>query len=159
VSIVLFGIAWLYGASMIHSGLKNDAIGEAGVPYAIGIILVGIGCYLAVTQFLALRATPQVVAPLKDKGDEPEYTVSNVRPLLMFAICMAWVVLLEPVGFMIVTAIVLALILWLMEFRRPVPLASLSIISSIFLFVVFDVLLRINLPGGVLGPITDTWHL
>jgi hypothetical protein len=166
---IVGGLLWLYGASQIHHTISVDPIGEAGFPVALGILFVLGGAVVALRSMRATRipapaTTSETLPPaaaddaIEGSGDEPDHPVSTVRPLLIAAACLAWIMLLKPVGFLVTTPFYLAIVLWLLEFRRPLRVVALSLGLTIGLFIVIDVLLQVNLPGGPLAPITDRIH-
>jgi putative tricarboxylic transport membrane protein len=161
---VVGGLLWLYGASLIHHTISVDPIGEAGFPVALGILFVLGGAVVALRSMVATRRDARATTPalaaeeVEGAGDEPDHAVSTYRPLFIAAACLVWILLLEPLGFLATTPFFVAGVLWLLEFRRLVRVVALALGLTIGLFIVVDVLLQVNLPGGPLAPITDRIH-
>jgi hypothetical protein len=61
-----------------------------------------------------------------------------------------WATLLKPVGFLIMTPIVLVIMLWLMDVRSVVRLAAFSLLFTFVMWLAFSQLLGIVLPYGPL---------
>ncbi|MBI2755958.1 MAG: tripartite tricarboxylate transporter TctB family protein [Chloroflexi bacterium] len=152
VVLVVAGLAWLYGASLIRRTESVDPIGESGFPIALGLLFVVGGLIIAVRVALSLRRSHQPAADGVDNTDEDAHPVSAKRPLLIWGACALWVLALEPIGFLLATPLLLAAELWLLEFRRPIPLVSVALVTTIALFVILDILLKVSLPVGPLAP-------
>ena len=73
------------------------------------------------------------------------------RIACIFGILILYVLLLEPVGFVLTTFVGSALILFLMEERSWLRLLIISASLTAVLYVAFKTGLRIPLPGGLLG--------
>lgn len=161
VLVVIGGVAWIIGAQNIRHSLKTDQIGEQGFPLILGAIFVIGGSVLVWRNYQAWRADARPQTPqINEPGDEePDLPASNTRPLVMWGVCMAWTVAVGPIGFLIVTPILIAAELWLMDFRRPIPVLVIALLGSFLMWFTFDFLLMINIPGGLLAPITDPLHL
>lgn len=162
ILVVVGGGLWLFGATFIRHSLKTDYIGEAGFAVAIGLIAVAAGIVLVIRYRGALRAAPEPgrSTAINEPGDDqPLVPASTTRPLVMWAVGGAWTFLVEPLGFLIATPILIGIELWLLGFRRHVPLVLIAVIGGTLMWIAFDFLLRINLPGGILGPLTDRLHL
>jgi putative tricarboxylic transport membrane protein len=159
IALTAFGVFYLDLASHITRSVKNDPIGERGVPYALGTFFVIGGVVLIIRALLSARRDGWVRPGANEPGDEPEYPSSSVRPLVMWAVFAAWAFFVADVGFLILTPFAIAIELWLLWFRRPIRLAALSIFGTAFIWVVFDYLLQINLPAGLLESVTEGWQL
>ena len=68
-----------------------------------------------------------------------------------FVLLLLYVLALQPLGYLISTAIFLVITILLLEPVRPTSALVVGIGSAAFLFLIFRVWLRIPLPGGVLG--------
>ena len=155
IAIVLGGILWIYGATQIHHTIEVDAIGEAGVPIALGVLFILGGLYVSVRA-----AVQRHLVPVRAKSDgEAGHPESDVRPLLIWATALVWALTVDLVGFLIVTPLVTAVLLWLLEYHSLPRLTVISIGVTLGLFLLLDVGLRVNLPAGPLAPVIDPIHL
>jgi putative tricarboxylic transport membrane protein len=75
------------------------------------------------------------------------------RPAMLVGILILFVAILEPVGFIITSLIAIALVLLVMGVRSWQALLVSSFAFSIGTFVLFDRLLGIALPAGILARI------
>lgn len=112
-------------------------------PYMIGVILLLLSI-LIILQGLIQKAKDQTIYPegvdwgkVKDVG-------------ILLAISLAYIILLEPLGFFIITPIALIVCLWFFGMRRWLSMIAIPILVTLFIFVCFEVLMSIQLPKGIL---------
>lgn len=161
IAFVIGGLAWLVGALNIRHMLKTDHIGEGGLATFLGALVVVLGLIL-VFRYLPLaraeRNTAQVT--INEPGDEEvDLPASNVRPIAFIVACTAWSVLLPVIGFLIVTPIFIAAQLWMLSYRRPLPVIAIAVGSTLAMWIIFDLILGINLPSGLHRQFTDRIRL
>lgn len=73
------------------------------------------------------------------------------RALVIFAACAAATYALEPIGYRVTIAALLVFFLGVLERRRPVMVATVSVGFSIVSYYLIADLLRVPLPHGVWG--------
>ncbi|NNC23556.1 tripartite tricarboxylate transporter TctB family protein [Salinisphaera sp. USBA-960] len=73
-----------------------------------------------------------------------------VEILLSIAILVVYSLLLEPLGFVIATTLAVGTLCWLMG-ARPVPAFLTGLIGAVVVFFLFNNLLALSLPAGLLG--------
>jgi hypothetical protein len=56
--------------------------------------------------------------------------------------------LLSFVGFLIATVLMIPAMLYLLEYRKPLMVAVITVLGTAFLFTAFQVLLGVPLPDG-----------
>ena len=113
-------------------------LGPAFLPFWTGIVLAACGLWLCARP----DADPDVSWPAF-RGFAR--AAAGLVLLLLYALA------LQPLGYLISTAIFLVITILLLEPVRPTSALVVGIGSAAFLFLVFRVWLRIPLPGGVLG--------
>lgn len=112
-----------------------DPVGAAGVPRLWIYLLVP----LALWQ-VALILRGRVAVP------------GQKRPALLFlflAAFLGYVLLLPVLGYLLASVLYLPLVLWLLGYRRPLPVAALTLGWLVFAVVVFQELLNVDLPTGI----------
>jgi hypothetical protein len=163
ISVVLvFGaIAWLVGAMNIRHMLKTDHIGEGGLAVFLGVMVLVLSISLIIRYVPLVRAEVRTnEASLNEPGDEEQdLPASNTRPIAFMAACGAWTVLLQPIGFLFATPVFIAAELWMLGYRRPVLVFVIAVTSTVAMWVIFDLILQINLPGGLHRQFTDRIRL
>ena len=113
-------------------------LGPAFLPFWTGIVLAACGLWLCARP----DADPDVSWPAS-RG--------FARAAAGFVLLLLYALALQPLGYLISTAIFLVITILLLEPVRPTSALVVGIGSAAFLFLIFRVWLRIPLPGGVLG--------
>jgi putative tricarboxylic transport membrane protein len=129
------GAAFVWGASGIETGFIVDPLGPRTFPIIIGSLLA------IASAYVLLRPDPEPEWPVRGKALE---IVGAVIVLVGYALA------LEPVGFVIATAVAAALLSWRLG-SRPVWAAVSGLGISLGIYVVFHLVLGLSLAKGPLG--------
>lgn len=134
--LVLLALAVAYGVTASgYEAMIGDPLGPATFPLVLSIPL---GLF---SLYLLMRPDP-----------EPDW--ARGRPLLRqglaLAAFVAYAYLLEPLGFIVTTALAVAVLGWLLG-GRLWQTGAAGIAIALVLFVLFHHLLSLPLPAGVLG--------
>jgi putative tricarboxylic transport membrane protein len=113
-------------------------LGPAFLPFWTGIVLAVCGLWLCVRP---VAADAEVSWPAS-RG--------FARAASGFVLLLLYALALQPLGYLISTAVFLVIAFLLLEPVRPTRALVVGIASAAFLFLIFRVWLRIPLPGGVL---------
>ena len=114
-----------------------DVIGPAAFPFVLGLIITACGAALCV---MAVR----------DAGS-PVETLPKARwPVLgaALALLLVYTHSLARLGFLVATALFIAVCLALLGERGLVRLAVAGIVASVAIFLIFGMLLGVDLPKG-----------
>jgi putative tricarboxylic transport membrane protein len=113
-------------------------LGPAFLPFWTGIVLAVCGLWLCV------RSTADA---------EVSWPTSRgfARAASGFVFLLLYALALQPLGYLISTAVFLVITILLLDPVRPTRALVVGVASAAFLFLIFRVWLRIALPGGVLG--------
>lgn len=114
-------------------------LGPAFLPFWTGILLAACGLWLCAR---AADVNAEVSSPTS-RG--------FARAAFGFVLLLLYALALQPLGYLISTAVFLVVGILLLEPVRRARALVVGIASSAFLFLIFRVWLRIPLPGGVLG--------
>jgi putative tricarboxylic transport membrane protein len=113
-------------------------LGPAFLPFWTGIVLVACGLWLCAWGVVDTEVSwPSLPAFAR--------AASGFGLLLLYALT------LQPVGYLISTALFLMIAILMFEPVRPTRAFMVGIVSAAFLFFIFRVWLRVPLPGGVLS--------
>jgi putative tricarboxylic transport membrane protein len=145
------GILWMTGS--IRMGIARDVIGPRAFPYAIGTLLLVGGLVLSLRRLRFMNAGGGFVAPEEGSEDTPDYPASAGRVLFIMVLSVAYVALLMPVGYLILTPPFVALAFVSMGERRPLYTVVIPLIWTVLTYLLFSQLLDVRMPVGPLTPL------
>ncbi len=151
--LLFLAILYLLGANGIHiyKGAGASSVGSAFYPRVLGWLLLGL-CVIQVLTVLKQRTAKPVEE--KERAEESENPPNYITILLTIVSTGAYIALLEPIGFLIMSALylfVLILILSPKQKRKIRFAALLSLTSSIIIYFLFVKGFSLVLPSGILG--------
>ncbi len=144
---VLLG-AWLCIASMRLKLGDFHTPGAGFLPFIAGALLVIFGLILMSSTVLSQKRDGEEAR--NQKGIVTSHWRSFVNPLLTVVILFGYILLLEPLGFLLTTFVCLVLLFKLSEPRRWVTPVVLSGVTAILSYLIFAVWLQCQLPKGLL---------
>jgi putative tricarboxylic transport membrane protein len=134
--LALLALAVAYGiAAGGYQAMIGDPLGPAVFPMALAITLGLLSLYL-------------IVRPDR----EPDWPRGRalLKQVLTLVAFVAYAYLLEPLGFVVSTLLAVAVLGWLLG-ARLWQAGAAGVAIALVLFVLFDTLLGLPLPAGVLG--------
>ncbi|MCG8479797.1 MAG: tripartite tricarboxylate transporter TctB family protein [Spirochaetales bacterium] len=131
---------------MMEAGIARGGPFENAASYPRTIALI-LGA-LVLIQIL-LRFFPSTRQDT-GSGERAEETPNLVRPALLVSSFAVYIGLLGSLGYHIATAPFLAIVMWICGERGRVRILVVSVLVAFSLAFVFEVLLKIVLPGGIL---------
>jgi putative tricarboxylic transport membrane protein len=144
--VVAVGGGWLLWRSVTELPFMGDS-GEPGpgyLPVLLTVCLVVLGVLLAVVS---------AVGPRARSGEAPTLSFGRVeigRAVLVWGALALCAALLEPAGFLVAGEVMVLVIILVVERMRSVAqIVALVVLPPAF-FVLFDVLLEVDLPMGFL---------
>lgn len=155
VLLLVFEI-WAYVQTLGFKVVKNAAVQPASFPQIMCIGMIIFTVVLLIQSILKLqRMNPDdpMMAPaasinvLKNKGVQ--------AAAFVIVLCIAYAALFEVLGYVLVSVIVAAIIMWLIGKRDMKQIALVSILVPLLMWFVFYKLLTVNIPMGVLQPLRD----
>ncbi|WP_424811984.1 tripartite tricarboxylate transporter TctB family protein [Roseococcus sp. YIM B11640] len=132
VLLVLAGGA-IWAAQSWEVPFAADPLGPRGFPSAVAVVLGACGLLLLIAR-----------------GATFEWPERKLAPLLLVVAMVAYALVLETLGFLIGTAL-LAVAVALLFGARPLPALLTGAATSVALWALFDRLLDLPLPKGLLG--------
>lgn len=129
---------------MMSRNLKEDA---ASWPSFFAYVLLFLSIGLIVETFYKSKKT---VAG--ENGQVKKETIKFVEKNLVYTVLSSvlYLLIMEHIGFLIVTPFYLAFLLWLLQYRSVKNLFLLSVGSTVFIILVFEYLLGVPIPQGIL---------
>lgn len=146
--------AW-YQASLIKTA-KNAAVQPSTIPHIMIIGMTIFTVVLLVKSIIKLSAmkpddpeaeNAESLNPLKDKG--------VLAALFVIVLCCLYVGLFKSLGYVVVSFLLSAIIMWMIGLRKPVPLLLISFLVPLGMWLIFYKFLSVNIPMGVLQFLKD----
>lgn len=151
VAVTALGVFVLVTARGIPLGAINDPLGPRGLPTFLGAFMIVAGAALVTNRLLKWRHEDGDLVPSDGKeDDDPTAPASFRRTLLVMAAACGYAVVLEPLGFIVATAVLTAVLLVVMEISVWPGAILGSITCAVACYLLFAVLLTVRLPAGVL---------
>jgi putative tricarboxylic transport membrane protein len=157
VFLVALGVAAVILAHYTIGELAvlRDRIGARGFAYVAGTLLAIGGGALVVTQLMASRAATAGAPIGKEElgGDDPAYPASSLRVFALVAGLVAYALLLTPLGYILSTMLFVSIGTVAMGGRGLSRLLVYPFIYAAATYLLFDTLLGVRIPDGVLRPL------
>jgi len=125
-----------------HGG--NNEPGPGYLPVLLTICLIGLG--------LALSAV-WIFGPRARSGDVPTLSLGRAqmsRALLVWVALVVCTALLEPLGFLLAGEVLVLLVIVVVERMRSIPSIITLLLLPPAMYLLFETLLEVQLPGGTL---------
>jgi putative tricarboxylic transport membrane protein len=132
---ILLALAFIWGAWQIETGLMLDPLGPRTFPIIIGVVLAISSIYLLV------RPDPEPDWPARGRA---------LEILLAVVVMIAYALLLEPLGFILASALAVFVLSW----RLGGGLGTSVVVGigvSLLIYVVFHTVLGLSLARGLLS--------
>lgn len=143
LGVVVLAVAFSYPPPKV----VFDAVGPVGFPKVIGAFLVIGGLVQSVRTALYIHRYGKW-SPEEGVPDEPEHPSSRWRALIFIAGCFVFLLLMQPLGFLISMPLAILAGLWLMDYANWVRRAVVAIGFTLFAFAMFALVLGVPLPAG-----------
>jgi hypothetical protein len=159
LAMVALGAAVIYLATGFRIGSFPDPVTTRGLSYVTGGYLIVAGLVLSIRRLLTWSAIPGKYTLSEGNEDERDHPASTFRAVTIMGLAILWAVTVTPIGFLIVTPIVLMAVLWMMDVRTAGKLVGFPIVFAIATWLVFAQLLGVRLPYGVMTGLARSWGL
>ena len=155
VILLVFEI-WAYWQTLGFKIVKKAAVQPATFPQIMCIGMMIFTVILLIQSVLKLKKAdpedPMMEAAnslnvIKNKGVQ--------AALLVIVLCIAYALLFEVLGYVLVSTLIAAAIMWLIGKRDVKQIVLVSIFVPLLMWFVFYKLLTVNIPMGVLEPIKN----
>jgi len=142
---LLLSIAYVMHARTIEDSMLADAVGAAGVP-------IGVGVMLALAS-LALFLKTWRTTGAADAASNDEEAGASEHPHAMaaglLAILAVYVALLPVLGYVVSIGLLIGAVAWFAGARKPVSVVACMVVAGPLLWLMFDWALEIRLPVGL----------
>lgn len=141
ISVLLIIVAGLIINETRHfPKLSGTDVGAAFFPNLLSCLLILLAVILIVNS---LRGK-------KNEREEASQRNSWRKPGIGFVAVIIYLVLIYYLGFYISTPIFLILFMWMIQYRKWMPVLASAGLATLFIYEVFEVLLKVPMPTGSL---------
>jgi putative tricarboxylic transport membrane protein len=152
VVLTAFAVFGLIASALIKVGAAvTDPIGPARYPQLLFLLFLALSLVYLVRQVVKVvreRRSP-AVAEAEEAEDDPEKSVSVARPVLVVAALVGYVLVLDILGYVVSTTLLLFVIHIIFGVRKKWWFAVIvTVVASIVLKLFFGELLLVPLPTG-----------
>jgi hypothetical protein len=143
----------MFIVSREYKFVRGTLLGSRTFPILIGSIMTIFGM-VNIVKALRLLKTPEnhVQEQVEEESSGNGFFdfIRKYRVSIAVGLMVVYYLLLWSLGFIVATVIFLPTMLYLLEYRKPVKVAIITILGVAFLYVAFKVLLGVPLPGAKL---------
>jgi Tripartite tricarboxylate transporter TctB family len=147
LGLVVAGLgAWLLYRSRTELAFRgpNNEPGPGYLPVLLTICLIALGLALSAVWLFGPRAR---------SGDTPTLSLqprAMLRALVVWLALVVCALLIEPLGFLVAGEVLVVLVIVAIERIRSIPLIITLLLLPPGMYLLFDTLLEVQLPGGTL---------
>lgn len=153
VILLVFEI-WAYIQTLGFKVVKNAAVQPASFPQIMCIGMMVFTIILVIQSLISLKKMDP-----DDPNMQPAASINVLKNkgvqagLFVIVLCILYVVLFKPLGYVLDSAIAAAIIMWLIGKRDIKQILLVSVLVPLLMWLVFYKLLTVNIPMGVLAPL------
>lgn len=145
----------------IQSGKIKTAKNAAVQPWTFPrIMIIGMAVFTAILliqSIIKLAAGMKADDPLAEKAETLNFIKDKgVRAaLFVILLCVLYVYFFKSLGYVVVSFLLCAIIMWLIGLRNPVKLILISFLVPLGMWFIFYKFLNVNIPMGLLQFLRD----
>ncbi|MFC5847398.1 tripartite tricarboxylate transporter TctB family protein [Deinococcus petrolearius] len=144
LGVLLLGAALLYGTAQIPFGI-NAVVGPRAFPLIVSVGTLAFGALLLVGALRGDRAEPGA-----EEDTDPDAPASLTQPAIILGGFLLGTLVLQPLGFVLGTAIMYFSVAYAFAERRYGLMAFVALVVALVTYLLFTRGLDLNLPAGVL---------
>ncbi|MBP3523996.1 MAG: tripartite tricarboxylate transporter TctB family protein [Clostridia bacterium] len=155
VILLVFEI-WAYVQTLGFKVVKKAAVQPATFPQVMCIGMMVFTIILLVQSLISLKKMDP-----DDPNIQPAASINVLKNkgvqagLFVIVLCVLYVALFKTLGYVLASAIVAAIIMWLIGKRDVRQILLVSVLVPLAMWLVFYKLLTVNIPMGILEPLKD----
>ena len=155
VILLVFEI-WAYVQTLGFKIVKKAAVQPATFPQIMCIGMMIFTVVLLVQSVLKLKTMKEDDLLAQPAASINIFKNKGVQAgMFVIVLCIAYAALFEVLGYVLISAIVAAIIMWLIGKRDVKQIVLVSVLVPLLMWLVFYKLLTVNIPMGVLQPLRD----
>ena len=155
VILLVFEI-WAYVQTLGFKVVKKAAVQPATFPQVMCIGMMVFTVILLVQSLISLKKMDP-----DDLNIQPAASINVLKNrgvqagLFVIVLCILYVALFKTLGYVLASAIIAAIIMWLIGKRDVKQILLVSVLVPLAMWLVFYKLLTVNIPMGILEPLKD----
>ena len=155
VILLVFEI-WAYVQTLDFKVIKKAAVQPATFPQVMCIGMMVFTVILLVQSLISLKKMDP-----DDPNIQPAASINVLKNkgvqagLFVIVLCILYVALFKTLGYVLASAIIAAVIMWLIGKRDVKQILLVSVLVPLAMWLVFYKLLTVNIPMGILEPLKD----
>lgn len=155
VILLVFEI-WAYVQTLGFKVVKKAAVQPATFPQVMCIGMMVFTVILLVQSLISLKKMDP-----DDLNIQPAASINVLKNkgvqagLFVIVLCILYVALFKTLGYVLASAIIAAVIMWLIGKRDVKQILLVSVLVPLAMWLVFYKLLTVNIPMGILEPLKD----
>jgi len=156
IVLIIFSAAYLTGAFFIPMPVLKQQLGPGGFPIAVGFGMLILACIYAWQQFRGGMAPKESEEEIERRAaiigaEEKIEKKADLRTMgFILGLMLLYAFFFEILGYAIATFLMFMAGVLYLDRRHLVRDGVIAVISSFFLYYVFTILLRVQLPAGPL---------
>ena len=154
--ILLVFEVWAYVQTLGFKVVKKAAVQPATFPQVMCIGMMVFTVILLVQSLISLKKMDP-----DDLNIQPAASINVLKNkgvqagLFVIVLCILYVMLFKTLGYVLASAIIAAVIMWLIGKRDVKQILLVSVLVPLAMWLVFYKLLTVNIPMGILEPLKD----
>lgn len=140
---ILVAASYVAYARQIEDGMLADEVGAAGVPSAVGLLM------MLASVALLLKASRRSTAQVGEMAQEDTSWSAHWLALALLGVLAAYVLVLPVAGYWISVALLIGAVSALVGARDRKVIAACSVLGASGLYTLFTLLLKIRMPAGL----------
>ncbi|MEO7235176.1 MAG: tripartite tricarboxylate transporter TctB family protein [Lapillicoccus sp.] len=144
VALLAIGVVVLLDGIRQPTSTSASGVGAGFVPTVVGAVLIALAAALCVQIARGVVGEPEAA-----EGDVDVRHTQWVPLAVCVAAVLVFIVAVEPVGYLIVSAVCFWLTAWAMGARSHLRSAIIAVVLSAVVYFSFTRLLDISLPAGI----------
>lgn len=154
--ILLVFEVWAYVQTLGFKVVKKAAVQPATFPQVMCIGMMVFTIILLVQSLISLKKMDP-----DDPNIQPAASINVLKNkgvqagLFVIVLCILYVALFKTLGYVLASAIIAAIIMWLIGKRDIKQILLVSVLVPLAMWLVFYKLLTVNIPMGILEPLKD----
>jgi putative tricarboxylic transport membrane protein len=156
IVMIFFSLAYLVGAFFIPMPALKQQMGPSAFPIAVGFGMLILACIYAWQQFRGAGLAKETEEEIEKRAviigaEEKIEKKADLRTMgFILGLMLLYAFFFEMLGYAIATFLMFMAGTLYLDRRHPVRDGVIAVISSFVLYYIFTILLRVQLPGGLL---------